>query len=118
MPPWVEDIKKLIADNEIAFMIEYYNFLLLMSNMLEVLRRTSNNYGAVQRVRQLAHHLEEQGLGAESARLPVRAQPAYQGGATTREVGQRFGLAHSSVNKLLKQNNVSLRKRSSSSRAD
>ena len=28
---------------------------------------------------------------------------AYQAGATTREVGERYGLAHSSVNKLLKR---------------
>jgi len=36
---------------------------------------------------------------------------AYQAGATTREVGERYGLAHSSVNKLLKRHGVELRRR-------
>jgi DNA-binding transcriptional regulator LsrR (DeoR family) len=39
---------------------------------------------------------------------------AYQDGATTRELGERFGLAHSSVNKLLKHHGVTARRRSPS----
>ena len=39
---------------------------------------------------------------------------AYEAGATTREVGERFGLAHSSVNKLLKHRGVTARRRSPS----
>jgi hypothetical protein len=41
---------------------------------------------------------------------------AYQAGATTREVGARFGLAHSSVNKLLKNHGVTARRRGPSGR--
>ncbi len=37
---------------------------------------------------------------------------AYEAGATTRDVGERFGLAHSSVNKLLKQHGIAARRRS------
>jgi hypothetical protein len=94
---------------------------------VEVLRRTSNNYGVVQRVTRLSRHLERHGREPASATRP-RYEPhklrqrltdetvagiltAYQAGATTREVGERFGLAHSSVNKLLKQRGVHLRRR-------
>ena len=99
---------------------------------MEVLRRNSNNYGVVQRVSRLARHLERQGKGREPG-APRRGsyQPhklsqrltdetvaavlaAYQAGATTREVGERFGLAHSSVNKLLKNHGVQARRRSPS----
>jgi hypothetical protein len=98
---------------------------------VEVLRRNSNNYGAVQRVGRLSRHLAE--------RLPVEASAAthpgyrptslsqrlsdetvgailaaYAAGATTREVGQHFGLAHSSVNQLLKEHGVAARRRSPS----
>ena len=97
---------------------------------MEVLRRTSNNYGVVQRVGRLTRHLEQQGSrGRSPAHPPLAAyQPhklsqrltnesvaaivaAYRAGATTREVGGRFGLAHSSINKLLKQRGVPLRRR-------
>lgn len=36
---------------------------------------------------------------------------AYDAGATTREVGEQFGLAHSSINKLLKRHGVTARRR-------
>ena len=96
---------------------------------MEVLRRHSNNYGAVQRVERLTRHLKQQRKD-RPADTPQRAsyQPrklsqrlsdetvaamlaAYQAGATTRDVGKRFGLAHSSVNKLLKHHGVKLRRR-------
>jgi hypothetical protein len=95
----------------------------------EVLRRTSNNYGVVQRDTRLIRHLERRGEGRETHAPPRTAyQPhklsqrlsdetvtailaAYQAGAATREVGERFGLAHSSVNKLLKQHGVKPRRR-------
>ena len=94
---------------------------------MEVLRRTSDNYGVVQRVGRLTRHLEQQ--GGATATLPRAVyQPhklvrrlsdeavaeilaAYQAGATTREVGMRFGLAHSSINKLLKRQGVPVRRR-------
>jgi DNA-binding transcriptional regulator LsrR (DeoR family) len=38
----------------------------------------------------------------------------YQAGATTRDLGGRFGLAHSSINKLLRQQGVIARRRSPS----
>ncbi len=95
---------------------------------MEVLRRTSNNYGVVQRVTRLARHLERQGKApAASSRVPHQPHKlsqrlsdetvaailaAYQAGATTREVGERFGLAHSSVNKLLKEHGITARRRS------
>lgn len=99
---------------------------------MEVLRRHSNNYGAVQRVRRLSQHLAQLTPGDEPLPAPLRegacyrpqklsqrlnAQTvttivaAYQAGAITRELGLRFGLAHSSVNKLLKQQGVQLRRR-------
>jgi DNA-binding transcriptional regulator LsrR (DeoR family) len=37
---------------------------------------------------------------------------AYQAGSTTRELGERFGLAHSSVTKLLSRHGVAVRRRS------
>jgi hypothetical protein len=92
-----------------------------------VLRRTSNNYGTVQRVGRLTRHLERQGRVPPplprtkyqphklSQRLPEETVAAilaaYQAGATTREVGQRFGLAHSSVTELLRQHGVRMRRR-------
>jgi hypothetical protein len=94
---------------------------------VEVLRRTSNNYGVVERISRLARHLERQ--GRVTAALPRAVyQPhklsqrlsdgtvtailaAYEAGATTREVGERFGIARSSVNKLLKQHDVERRRR-------
>jgi DNA-directed RNA polymerase specialized sigma24 family protein len=96
---------------------------------VEVLRRTSNNFGVVQRVNRLVRHLEQQGRGRQPKPPPRPAyQPhrlsrrlsdetvsaildAYLAGATTREVGERLGLAHSSVNKLLKQHGVRIRRR-------
>jgi DNA-binding transcriptional regulator LsrR (DeoR family) len=39
---------------------------------------------------------------------------AYRAGATTREIGERFDLAHSSVNKLLRQEGITARRRSPS----
>jgi hypothetical protein len=73
--------------------------------VVEVLRRTSNNYGIVQRVGRLTRHLERQGR-ATAAQLRAAFRPhklsqrlsdetvsailaAYQAGATTREVGER-----------------------------
>jgi DNA-binding transcriptional regulator LsrR (DeoR family) len=96
---------------------------------VEVLRRHSNNYGAVQRVGRLTRHLAEHLPVEASAATQPGYRPnklsqrlsnetvalilvAYAAGATTREVGQRFGLAHSSVNKLLKQHGVAARQRS------
>ncbi len=95
---------------------------------MEVLRRHSNNYGAVQRVARLNRHLTERPARESpttprcphqpsklSRRLSTEAVAAivaaYQAGATTREVGERFGLAHSSINKLLKRHGVELRRR-------
>ncbi|TQN41680.1 helix-turn-helix protein [Blastococcus colisei] len=95
--------------------------------MVEVLRRTSNNYGVVQRVARLTRYLERQVGDRTSA--PRTDQPhklsqrlsggtvptilaAYQAGATTREVGEQFGLAHSSINKLLKQHGITARSHS------
>lgn len=95
--------------------------------MVEVLRRHSNNYGAVQRVDRLTRHLELKGRGQAPMPRPAY-QPrklsqrlsddtvggilaAYKAGATTREVGERFGLAHSSVEKNLRQHKVSARRR-------
>jgi transposase-like protein len=85
------------------------------------------NYGVLQRVSRLTRHLELQ----DRSRAPVRRaayQPhtlsrrlsdetvaailaAYKAGATTREVGERFGVAHSSVNKLLRQHGGVIRRR-------
>jgi len=101
---------------------------------VEVLRRHSNNYGAVQRVGRLTRHLERHGRSGESATAPLPSDTyrphklsqrlpdetvaailtAYQAGATTREAGERFGLAHSSINKLLKQHGIAARRRSPS----
>ncbi|MGY1651782.1 helix-turn-helix domain-containing protein [Geodermatophilus sp. SYSU D01119] len=98
-------------------------------HLVEVLRRHSNNYGAVQRVGRLERHLTKRpaaGLSAtpRPAHLPSKLShrlsdetvaaivDAYQAGATTREVGERYNLAHSSVNKLLKRNGVATRRRS------
>lgn len=102
--------------------------------LVEVLRRHSNNYGAVQRVGQLIRHLKQQTTNGQRHARPLprpEYQPrklaqrlsnetttailaAYRAGATTREVGERFGLAHSSINKLLKQHGVTARRRSPS----
>ncbi len=95
-----------------------------------MLRRTSNNYGVVQRVDRLTRNLELHSPAANptsrpghqpyklSQRLSSETLAAilatYEAGATTREVGERFGLAHSSVNKLLKQEGVTARRRSPS----
>ncbi len=99
---------------------------------MEVLRRHSTNYGAVQRVERLTRHLKQQRKDRSadtsqrasyqprklSQRLPdetVAAMlAAYQAGATTREVGERFGLAHSTINKLLRRHGVMARRRSPS----
>src|SRR4051812_7276181 len=76
---------------------------------VEVLRQHSNNYGAVQRVARLSRHLADQ-PAPDAARPPQHAYrptklsqrlsnetvakilAAYAAGATTREVGARFGL--------------------------
>jgi hypothetical protein len=98
--------------------------------MVEVLRRYSNSYGITRRVRKLAAHLREYPPGdgpvAPLPRRKYRPQKlsrrlsdetvgdivsAYQSGATTRELGEHFGPAHSSINKLLKQQDVKLRRR-------
>ncbi len=98
---------------------------------MEVLRRTSNNYGIVQRVSRLTRHLQKLGRDGHSGgtsltrvdyephKLSQRLSDetvatilaAYQAGATTREVGEHFGLAHSSINKLLRQHDVEARRR-------
>lgn len=101
-----------------------------LPEFVEVLRCYSNNYGAVQRVSRLTRHLKRQ---SREPAAPPRAtyQPhklgqrlsdetvtailaAYEAGATTREVGERFGLAHSSINKLLLEHGVTARRRSPS----
>jgi DNA-binding transcriptional regulator LsrR (DeoR family) len=96
---------------------------------VEVLRRHSNNYGAVQRVGRLNRHLAKRPVPDPSVKPRSAHQPtklsqrlsdetvaaivdAYAAGATTREVGARFGLAHSSVNKLLRHRGVVARRRS------
>ena len=96
--------------------------------LVEVLRRHSNNYGAVHRVDRLSRHLAEQPPTEVLVTAPSRYRPtklshrlpdetvaaiviAYQAGATTRELGERYGLAHSSVNKLLKQRGIRARRR-------
>jgi hypothetical protein len=98
---------------------------------VEVLRRSSKNFGVLQRIKRLTRHLERRDDGGASAKAPLpRAgyQPhklsqrlsdetvtailaASQAGATTREIGERFGLAHSSVTKLLRQFGVTMRRR-------
>ena len=97
--------------------------------LVEVLRRTSNNYGAKHRVKRLSRHLEKvpavepsvtPRLAYRPSKLSQRLSDetvaailaAYQAGATTREVGERFGLAHSSVNKLVKERGITPRRRS------
>lgn len=99
---------------------------------MEVLRRTSNNYGVVQRVGRLTRHLQQHAEDPPRVSVPpkpARRRPrtllqrlseevvkeivaAYHAGATTREVGERFGLAHSSINKLLRQHGIVARRRS------
>ena len=96
---------------------------------MEVLRRTSNNYGAKHRVKRLSRHLEKVPAAEPSVTPRLAYRPsklsqrlsdetvaailaAYQAGATTREVGERFSLAHSSVNKLLKEHGITARRRS------
>jgi hypothetical protein len=96
---------------------------------VEVLRRTSNNYGAKHRVKRLSRHLEKVPAAEPSVTPRLAYRPsklsqrlsdetvaailaAYQAGATTREVGERFSLAHSSVNKLLKEHGITARRRS------
>jgi len=49
-----------------------------------------------------------QGLSDESVAAILAA---YQAGATTREGGERFGLAHRSINKLLTQRDIQVRRR-------
>jgi|1185.fasta_scaffold168844_1 transposase-like protein len=94
--------------------------------LVEVLRRTSNNYGVVQRVGRLTRHLDRQGRVQDPTPRP-RYQPhklsqrlsddtitavlaAYLAGSPTREVSKRFGIAHSSVNKLLRQHGITARR--------
>ncbi len=89
-----------------------------------MLRRHSNNYGAVQRVDRLTRHLAQRPTSEPSVTPRSAHQPsklsrrlsaetvseiiaAYQSEATTREVGERFGLAHSSINKLLSSKGLS-----------
>ena len=56
----------------------------------------------------MAEHKLTQRLSDET----VTAIPAAsQAGATTREIGERFGLSHSSVTKLLRQFGVTMRRR-------
>jgi DNA-binding NarL/FixJ family response regulator len=101
---------------------------------VEVLRRSSKDLDALQRLKRLTQHLERPGIDGQrdwtplpradyqpyklSQRLPGETVAAiltmYRNGATTREVGERFGLAHSSVNKLLQQHDVQARRRSPS----
>jgi transposase-like protein len=98
-------------------------------SVVEVLRRTSNNYGVVQGISRLMRQLDWQGRAAPAPRVAYQPHKlsqrlsdetvadilaAYHAGATTREVGKRFGVAHSSVNKLLKQHGVTPRRRSPS----
>lgn len=101
---------------------------------MEVLRCHANNHTARYRVMRLSRHLQSPERRHSSVWSDV-LKPAYQhqklaqrlsddtitailakyeAGATTREVGERFGLAHSSVNKLLKQQGVTARRRSPS----
>jgi len=93
-----------------------------------LIRRTSNKSGVVQRVTRLMRHLQEQGRrrtalsvsrpGYQPHKLSQRLSDetvtaildAYRAGATTREVGERFHLAHSSINKLLRQHGVKTRR--------
>ena len=98
---------------------------------MEVLRCYSNSYGVVQRVIRLTQHLEQQGKRRsvpeprpvyQAHKLSQRLSDetvadilaAYQAGATTREVGHRFRVAHSSINKLVRQHGVTARRRSPS----
>lgn len=103
-----------------------------------VLSRYSKDLGILQRLDRITRHLEKQGREVEQqpALLPrAPYQPhklnqrlsdetvasiltAYQAGATTREVGQRFGLAHSSINKLLRRRGVILRRRGAHNRIE
>ncbi len=88
----------------------------------------SNQASATERVERLSRHLAEHPPMKESVtprssyrptklsqRLPdgtvADILAAYRAGATTREVGERFSLAHSSINKLLKQHGVQTRRR-------
>src|SRR3954451_3815935 len=99
--------------------------------LVEVLRRHSPNYGAALRVTPLLRHLADSSPTASkttsrpahrpnklSHRLADETVAAilaeYQTGATTREVGKRFGLAPTSVNKPLSQHGVQARRRSPS----
>jgi hypothetical protein len=95
--------------------------------VVEVLRRYSNHGSAIERVKRLRRHLDQQGVEGPpgdvsllqadhrphklsqrlSAETVTAIIAAYEAGATTREVGTRFSLAHSSINKLLRQQDVS-----------
>ncbi len=99
---------------------------------MEVLRRNSKDLGAFRRIDRLTRYLDQQGRDERSGEIPLPHadhQPyklsqrlsaetvdaiirAYQAGATTREVGERFGWAHSSINKLLRQHGITARRRS------
>jgi len=93
------------------------------TNLQQLRRRTA--------VDRLARHLATQSTGRPPRPIPITRHPhqpqklsqrltdesvraileAYEAGATIREVGKRFGLAHSSINKLLKQDGIKLRRR-------
>ena len=101
---------------------------------MEVLRRNSKDLVALQRLQRLTRHLEKRGGDGRPAWAPLPQadyQPyklsqrlsdgtvaailaMYENGATTRKVGERFGLAHSSINKLLQHHGISARRRSPS----
>ena len=98
---------------------------------MEVLRRSSKDLDALQRLKRLTRHLERPGIDGRPDRTPLpRAdyQPyklsqrlpgetvaailaMYENGATTRQVGERFNLAHSSIIKLLRRYGVRVRRR-------
>jgi hypothetical protein len=99
---------------------------------VEVFRRHSNNYGVVQRVGRLSRHLADRSPtdaamppqhGYRPTKLSQRLSDetlaeilaAYAAGATTREVGERFSMSHSSVVELLKRHGLAARRRSPSS---
>lgn len=101
-----------------------------MNYMVEVLRRHSKDLGAVQRVKRLQQHLEQTPNRVSSHSKPrLRYQPfklsqrfdartvvaivaAYQAGTTAKELAERYGVARSSITRLLHHRDVRVRRQS------
>jgi len=96
---------------------------------VEVLRRHSKDLGAIERVARLRRHLDRTPTAVSSRSLPQAYQPfklsqrfdaatvaaiiaAYEDGATAKKLAKHYGVARSSITRLLHRHGVAVRRQS------